>query len=662
VETDSRLFARQVELLYQQSKGAAGASLSASTLLVLAIAKTLPVGVIVLWLGLAVASSTLRLYVWHSRKRDPDRDANAAKWAKIFLGSACFSGLVWAAGSLLFAPYLGTEYQLIIDTVVVGVCAACLPVFAAVPLAYRTFTFSAMGPVLIWSALADPAPKIEFVLIGLIFLGFMMRTSTRLSRTVINALRLEFNNEDLVTTLKQEVDMRRATEQAALQSTAVARHLAEHDSLTGLPNRSHFIESVKQALSLARRQQFALGLLMFDLDRFKAINDTMGHAAGDTLICAVAERLKQNLRTEDLICRPGSDEFLIVLPYVNDSQDLARAAHKLQRCLDAPFNVDGVELFVTLSIGISTFPHDGETPEQLILRAETAMYEAKKGGGNGFAFYATEMSALAREHLQIENQLRYAIERREFQLHYQPQNDMQTGKVLSVEALIRWNMPGQGMIAPLKFIPVAETSGLIVPIGEWVMTEACRQAQEWQSRGADPLRVAVNVSARQFKDPNLIKKIAQSLETTGLDPRLLELELTESIVMEDPVNSARRLNEIRDLGVSISIDDFGTGYSSLSYLRQFPIDVLKIDRSFVRDVNVDPHNAAIVTAILAMARQLQIKVVAEGIETSEQQQFLAAHGCELGQGYFFSKPLPAPECEKLFEKHLSRAIPLSVVK
>jgi EAL domain-containing protein (putative c-di-GMP-specific phosphodiesterase class I) len=218
------------------------------------------------------------------------------------------------------------------------------------------------------------------------------------------------------------------------------------------------------------------------------------------------------------------------------------------------------------------------------------------------------------------------------------------------------------MIAPLKFIPVAETSGLIVPIGEWVMTEACRQAQDWQNRGADPIRVAINVSARQFKDPDLINKIAQSLESTGLDPRLLELELTESIVMEDPVASARRLNQIRDLGVSISIDDFGTGYSSLSYLRQFPIDVLKIDRSFVRDVNVDPHNAAIVTAILAMARQLQIKVVAEGIETYEQQQFLAAHGCELGQGYFFSKPLPAAECEKLFEKHLAKAIPLSIVK
>jgi EAL domain-containing protein (putative c-di-GMP-specific phosphodiesterase class I) len=351
-----------------------------------------------------------------------------------------------------------------------------------------------------------------------------------------------------------------------------------------------------------------------------------------------------------------------VLPYVKDSQDLARAALKLQRCFELPFTIENQDLYVTPSIGIGTFPDDGDTPEKLILRAETAMYQAKKAGGNGFAFYAAEMSALARENLNLENQLRHAIENGEFELHYQPQHDLQSNAIVGVEALIRWNRPGQGMIAPLKFIPVAEMSGLIVPIGEWVMQEACRQAQDWQQRGADPISVAVNVSARQFKDPEFVTKIAQCLESTGLDPHLLELELTESIVMEDPVNNAARLNKIRDLGVSISIDDFGTGYSSLSYLRQFPIDTLKIDRSFVRDVHIDTHNAAIVTAILAMAHQLQIGVVAEGIETNEQQEFLAKHGCGIGQGYYFSKPVPAADCEKLFDRRPARALPFSIVR
>ncbi|MBI1892119.1 MAG: EAL domain-containing protein [Burkholderiales bacterium] len=664
METYDRLFSRQVELLYRQAKGAAGASLAAAAFLAITVSSKVPGAVLALWLVLSLVSSSARLVLWYWRRSSPVHQEQAVRWSRAFMASVAFSGLVWSGSLMLFAPYLSIEYQVILGLVICGVCAACLPVFAAVPQIYRMFAICAMGPVLAWTLVAGLELTWEFAAIGAVFLSLMLHTSARLSSMVVAALRTQFANDELVESLKKEIDMRQATEEAAQQSTAVARHLAHHDSLTGLPNRSHLIESLKQALSLARRQQFSLGLLMFDLDRFKAVNDTMGHAAGDALICQVAERLKQNLRTEDLMCRPGSDEFLIVLPYINDSQDLARAAHKLQRCLEAPFQLEDTELFVTLSIGIAAYPHDGDSPEQLILRAETAMYQAKKGGGNGFAFYAAEMSALAREHLHVENQLRYALERKEFELHYQPQKDLQNGKIIGVEALIRWNLPGQGMIAPLKFIPIAEVSGLIVPIGEWVLTEACRQAQEWQARGADPIRVAVNVSARQFKDANLIKKIAQSLETSGLDPRLLELELTESIVMEDPVSSARRLNEIRDLGVSISIDDFGTGYSSLSYLKQFPIDVLKIDRSFVRDVNVDQHNAAIVTAILAMARQLQIEVVAEGIETAEQEQFLAEHGCQIGQGYHFSKPLPAADCEKLFDKHLAKNVTFafSVVK
>jgi diguanylate cyclase (GGDEF)-like protein/PAS domain S-box-containing protein len=778
---DSRLFAGQVDLLFQQAKVAALASFGAALTVVWMLMWAVPAWQLGAWLVLTAGSSCYRVHIYNGRRRDPQADAQAGKWSRRYIYSAAFSGLCWGVAPAVFSPYIEIEYQVIVSILVIGICAACLPVFSAVPAVYRAFAICAVVPLILFAVHIVHIAGPELAALAVVFLCLMLVTASRLSHTIRASLRAQFSNEELVASLKEEVRIREAAEQAALQSTAVARenesrfeqlaaaaneglvfhdagaivnanqafarmvgmpaeslvgrsplefvaasqrkvlaallagerdgeaeitlrerngrqlavavsvrnfdyngrslrlasvrdvsdkraaedrarYLAQHDGLTGLPNRSQLEENLKQALALAKRQQFRLGLLMLDLDRFKGINDTLGHGSGDELICAVAERLKHNLRTEDLIARPGSDEFLVMLPFVKDSQDLARAAAKLQRCFEDPFEIDGRALYVTLSIGIGTFPHDGETPDQLIVAAETAMYQAKKGGGNGFAFYAAEMSALAREHLTLETQLRQALDRGEFLLHYQPQIDLQTEKIVGVEALIRWNMPGQGMIAPLKFIPVAEMSGLIVPIGEWVMTEACRQAQAWQERGAQPVRVAINVSARQFKDPQLIHKIAQCLESTGLDPRLLELELTESIVMEDPANSAQRLNQIRDLGVSISIDDFGTGYSSLSYLKQFPIDTLKIDRSFVRDVNIDPHNAAIVTAILAMARQLQIEVVAEGIETRDQQEFLASHGCEMGQGYYFSKPLPAAECDALLQVKPAQVVPLVAVK
>ncbi|RJG02515.1 putative bifunctional diguanylate cyclase/phosphodiesterase [Noviherbaspirillum sedimenti] len=779
--TENRLFPRQVDLLYQQAKGTALASVVTALLVAATVAPAVPEVLLLGWLAAVVVAAGLLVVIHGRRRRASDAEQNASLWANRFAGCAALAGVCWSLCPILFSAHVGFEYQLLLAVLVLGVSAAALPMFSAVPRVYRVFALSAVAPLLVWGMLAGATASRELTVMAAVFLLLMLLTSNRLAHTLREALRAQFNNDALVTSLQDEVATRQAAEQAALQSTTTARasqarfeqlaavaseglvfheggiiinanqafarmlgtspdslvgrsplefaipahrarlkeklrshrdetyeitladaagrevplvvqsrdfdyegrrvrlaalrdvsdqraaeervrYLAQHDGLTGLPNRSHLLESLRQSLSLARRQQFKLGLLMFDLDRFKAINDSLGHAAGDDLICAVAERLKQNLRAEDLIARPGSDEFLIVLPYVNDSQDLARAALKLQRCFEMPFVIERQDLYLTPSIGIGTFPDDGDTPEQLVLRAETAMYQAKKAGGNGFAFYAAEMSALAREHLALENQLRQAIENREFHLHYQPQHDLQSNAIVGVEALIRWNRPGQGMIAPLKFIPVAEMSGLIVPIGEWVMQEACRQAQDWQMRGAEPIGVAVNVSARQFKDPELITKIAQCLESTGLDPHLLELELTESIVMEDPANSAARLKKIRDLGVSISIDDFGTGYSSLSYLRQFPIDILKIDRSFVRDVNVDAHNAAIVTAILAMARQLQIGVVAEGIETAEQQAFLAQHGCGIGQGFYFSKPVPPADCEKLFERRPARTLAFGIVR
>ena len=419
--------------------------------------------------------------------------------------------------------------------------------------------------------------------------------------------------------------------------------LAHHDALTRLPNRTLLEDRISQAIAKSRRDGKHTAVLFLDLDRFKLINDTLGHDTGDQLLARVAERLMDLLRETETVARLGGDEFIIVIPALADIERAARVAQKVLESVSAPQLIDERLLHVTPSIGISVFPDDGEDVPTLLRNADTAMYHAKERGRNNFQFFTPDMNQAVQERVAIENDLRAAIERDEFELFYQPQVDCRSGQTTGMEALIRWRHPQLGLVPPDRFIPIAEETGLIVPIGAWVLREACRQTKRWHDAGQTGLRVSVNLSARQLQQSDLCEQIAAILAEAGLLPLTLELELTESLLMNDPMSAIKLLHALAALGIRIAIDDFGTGYSSLAYLKRFPVSRLKIDRSFVRDLSTDANDAAIVHAVVAMAESLKMEVLAEGVETVEQLRFLAAHGCFAAQGFLFSRPRPAAE-------------------
>lgn len=433
-----------------------------------------------------------------------------------------------------------------------------------------------------------------------------------------------------------------------VRETRVAmRHLAQHDALTGLPNRILLEDRIEQSLLQSTRHDLQVALLFIDLDRFKVINDILGHAVGDELLSAVARRLQTCVRAEDTVARQGGDEFVIVVPNIDHAEDAAQVAQQVVTAMAAPFLVRGYELHVMPSIGISTYPADGENVQTLMKNADTAMYDAKKSGGNGYQFYAARMNESAFERLLMENDLRRALERNKFVLHYQPQVEIATGRLVGVEALLRWQHPERGLVAPGMFIPLAEETGLIVPIGAWVLGEACRQGIAWRRAGAPEFRMAVNISSRQFWRGNLLETLEQVLRDTGAPAAILDIELTESILVRHEAETVDLLKHLSKLGVMISIDDFSTGYSSLSYLKRFPIHKLKIDQSFVRDIHEDVDDAAITTAIIAMGRGLNLKVIAEGVETRGQLEFLYSLGCHEAQGYHIGRPVPAGELDAI---------------
>jgi diguanylate cyclase (GGDEF)-like protein/PAS domain S-box-containing protein len=419
------------------------------------------------------------------------------------------------------------------------------------------------------------------------------------------------------------------------------QYLAYHDVLTELPNRALFMDRLEHALSLAGRGLSRLALLFLDIDRFKVINDTLGHDVGDGLLQSVARRLKESVREVDTVARVSGDEFAILLEGVDAMDDLTAIARKLLEAFASPFVLPHRELYVTTSIGVSVFPADGRDALTLLKNADTAMYRAKEAGRNTYQFYSADMSARAVERLALETGLRRVLEREELVLYYQPQVDLKSGRLLAAEALVRWRHPQLGLVQPAEFIGLLEDTCLILPVGEWVMHTAAAQAREWRRAGARELRVTVNLSARQFSAPGLVDTVTRLLDAHGLKPGLLEFEITESVLMQHAPSTVETLTRLADMGCRIAIDDFGTGYSSLAYLKRFPIHVLKIDRTFVRDVPDDPDDAAIVGTVVAMAHNLKLEVVAEGVETDKQLAFLRACGCDAMQGNLVSRPLPA---------------------
>jgi len=436
--------------------------------------------------------------------------------------------------------------------------------------------------------------------------------------------------------------------------------LAFHDSLTGLANRQMFREMLDHALARSRRLGTRCALLYLDLDRLKRINDSFGHTLGDQILREVASRLlgsvrsadfvgREGLQPDEVVARLGGDEFTVLLTDLAHTEDAARVAARICQELEQPIHMDHVELVVTASVGIALFPENGDDAETLLRHADMAMYAAKQRGRNTFEFFTETMQQRAIERLSLEQDMAHALEGGQFALHYQPQVDAITGRIVSAEALLRWNHPQRGAVSPVEFIPVAEETGLIVPLGEWVVREACRQIAQWRDQGRPVVPVAINLSAINFRSDSLLPQIVDALESNRLSSHFLHVELTESAVMQEPQSALAKLAALKALGLTLSIDDFGTGYSSLSTLKQFPIDLLKIDRSFVRDLPDDESDASIVDAILAMAHALGLRVVAEGVETEAQRQFLAQRKCGLMQGYLFSRPLPAEDFMRQIE-------------
>ncbi len=424
------------------------------------------------------------------------------------------------------------------------------------------------------------------------------------------------------------------------------QYMAHHDALTALPNRVLFTDRLSQSLAHAERRNQLVAVLFMDLDRFKLINDTMGHDFGDRALQALAGRLNECVRAGDTVARLGGDEFAIVLDDIASADDVVQIARKILSVLSRSFELDEREFFITTSIGISLFPLDGKDTETLLKHADIAMYRSKDQGRNTYQFYSSDMSAKTFERLSMETNLRHALERKEFILYYQPQIDLLSARVTGVEALLRWQHPDLGLIMPREFIPILEDTGLIIPVGEWVLHNACLQARAWNDTELKPLRMSVNLSSRQFNEPKFVDMLGRVLEDTGLKPSLLELEITESILMQNVGTTISTLNAISDMGIRLAVDDFGTGYSSLSYLKRFPIDTLKIDQSFIHDIMQDPDDAKLVEAIIALGRALHLNIIAEGVETEAQADFLRSHNCDCLQGYLLYSPQAAQDLEK----------------
>jgi diguanylate cyclase (GGDEF)-like protein len=476
--------------------------------------------------------------------------------------------------------------------------------------------------------------------------GAVLGTFAMYSRDVREPDSIEIQLVDMATRIAGIAIERRLAEERI-------QHMAHHDALTGLPNRLVLMDRLDQAILAAQRNDRSVTVAFIDLDNFKVINDSLGHGCGDELLKVMASRMVQCVRGSDTVVRLGGDEFVILL--TNQSAAAGRSAEmvaKLQTRLSEPVSIDGHLLQVTCSMGLATYPKDGADASTLLMNADAAMYRAKELGRNNYQFCTAWLSSKNQEKLALQEGLRGALAREEFVLLYQPQVDLQTKRIFAAEALIRWQHPHLGLVSPAKFIPVAEETGLIAPIGDWVLRTACRQSKAWQANGARPIAISVNVSARQFMDRQWVARVAQTLQETGLDAKYLELELTESLIMRDVKQAIATMRDLRAMDVQLSIDDFGTGYSSLNALKTFPVARLKLDSSFVRDIPHHSDDNAIAIAVISLGHQLGLKVIAEGVETAEQLQFLAANQCDEFQGYHFSKPVTAAEIESLLRKNV----------
>ncbi len=573
---------------------------------------------IVAWFCATNLLSVARYVIYRQFRRVDQGRTVAGYWYRLAIATSAASGLSWGIGGFLLFPEHSPVHQMFLAFVVSGICAGAITTLSAIVEASRAFVLFALLPVLVKINLLDNELALAMTGLTLLFMIMILISAKRLNQTIVESL-----------------EVRLAREMAEQK----VRYQAQFDALTDLPNRRLLLSTLRQEIAKAERHRRFGAVLFVDLDRFKAINDSLGHAVGDDLLVQVAERVSARLREEDTVGRLGGDEFVVLLPEVGEDEEAA-GGHALQIADDIrlrfkqPFDIQGHEIHLTISIGVALFP-SGVTADDLLKYADVAMYQAKNAGRDSARLFSRDMQEAVNQQREIEKGLRDALARGEFELYFQPQYDSWR-RVIGAETLLRWNHPDHGVTTPGQFIEVAELTGLIVPIGEWILRSACTHLK----RLPQELKLAVNVSPRQFGDPDFVAEFERIVADTGADPARLKFEITESLAMANLEHTIDTMQHLRELGVSFSIDDFGTGYSSLNYLHRLPVDELKIDQSFVRDISPSAENAIIVDTIIVMAQQLKLAVVAEGIETEAELDYLRARRCDRFQGYLFSHPLP----------------------
>lgn len=648
-----------VKLLYQQVTFGIWAESCAAVGLTLALWGTINQKLLLCWLisNLLFCGLGRHIMVYCFQKSQVHalkNYKNSSFWLTIFMIGAFISGLSWGAtGSILMGTDMARQtFQVFL---LIGVTAAANPLYSPIKRVYVLFLLPAFIPFVVWLLLQGGI----FIILGLlaiIYMMIMLVISSYSYKLLFTSLFFRFKNSDLVDRLfkaksaleKRSLELEKSLSlvKAALDSKQLMEsklfHQAHYDSLTELPNRVLVTDRISQAMNYSDRSKTCFAILFLDLDRFKMINDTLGHKYGDKLLKAVAERLLLVVRSNDTASRSGGDEFLIILTLLQDEKDCALIACKLVEAFNKPFYIENYKFSTTISIGISLYPRDGHDAETLIRNADIAMYSAKEIGRNNFQFFTEEMNLKIQQRSKIENELRDALAKNELTLLYQPIINLKNGKIVGAEALLRWNHPIEGEIQPSDFVSIAEESGLIISIGEWVLRTACKQIKAWQELGCENFYISVNLSARQFKQENLFETIYSIFKETNINPSSLSLELTETVIMDNVETTLLTLYKLKNMGIMIAIDDFGIGYSSLNYLKELPVDKLKIDISFIRDINY-ADGSAITAAIIALAEQLHLKVIAEGVENKEQLLFLIRHRCDEIQGFYFSKPLNSAE-------------------
>jgi len=671
-------------MLYENALSANLMVLGTSVLFVLIAMETVKLPALSVWLGSMTLAIAIRLFLWHRHRRAP-QSASPRTWAFLYILATLFVGFSWGGITLFLHLTDDAMTRSIVIVLIFSLTAIAVPVLSAMRAALLAYLLPPTTALCI-ALLLNDLPGSRLIALGTVIFTLMMIVLGRHShRHIVNSLQLQYRNSNLISQLHDEVMRRKKTQkqlerhEEELEEQIKSRtqellslnrnlerevadrkraeenlkHLAHHDSLTNLPNRLLLSARLEHAVEQAHRSGSRVAVLFLDLDHFKHINDSLGHAIGDDLLRLVSWRLRSSVREGDTVARLGGDEFVIVLEQLENQHVADQLAQKLMSSLREKLEIQGHSLFVGTSIGISLFPEDGLTTEELLKHADSAMYQAKHEGRNNYRFYTRELTQSAHEKLTLENSLRQALDHDELHLHYQPLISLSDGRIVGAEALIRWNHPEFGLLSPARFLDVAEESGLILPVGEWVLHSACQQMHEWRNNGIELRQMAVNVAGRQIQHESLVRKVTQILDRTGCRPEWLELEISEDFIMRETKDAIRTLEQLRELGIRLAIDDFGTGYSSLSYLKRLPIHKLKIDRAFIRDLEKDPDDAAIVRAVTDLGKSLRLEIAAEGVESRFQENFLKSLSCDQAQGFLYGKPMPAARFEMLIRHKLA---------